>query len=1162
MRSRHFILFLFCFFVNIVYANALSDASEKYETGNFSGTYEVFKKYANEGVSSAQGYLARSYANGFGVAKNYSEALKWANTGAAGGDLASLNVLGVIYSKGHGVPQDVNRGVEYFRVAAAGGNTKASENLGLAYLGGDGYPIDYVRAYDAFLSISDKSTIAKRNLGWLYQFGYGVPQSYEDAHRWYLKASLSGDSYSMRQLGYLYEDGLGVKENSSEAYEWYSKAAEKGDSISQYKAAAYLIERDVDIDLAKRYLDQSSKSGVLASRFMRLTLAETPPEKIQYSNRILGIYKESASLKEKNKTSSELNIFRKNELFTRAEKFLERDDILGEYKYGDKGLPWNKKYIQDGKRLIKELTIFEKSIKNNNPEIKGLVNSYKGEIIVNLLYEENSKGVRRNYYKYLKHAGQFLVENFPKDHFFHAQGTDLLISYYANNGSIGSSNKEIEEMVSYQLEDTYHAANASWGDWDLEKLCKRVFRHKSSLTLYVTWNDPNSFDNVNAQLRKADIYLSAAEDSLDCIDQEMMSSLLRDLWGVGLFLKDLNLQDLIARQRVVGGKRMASNLQNYAFVLAKKGAWKKAYMTMQQVEQILIEERENIRRNGLSGRVSYMMLNPSHVMVPFYMREKEFEKALPPIRAEIKSNLTRAKRFSSEINNGSMAKNYLDLSEILINDKKNDLAIFILKKALRYDMLNNRNFPALMSEKIPQQLKTLLLNSGRISEAEQVDEMIKKNSLVQFTRGSAVDISVPSIDGFLTSKETLFNFEYEKKYTYIIKKFSSLSDKPYFFDDDLGVEHERAFNDFFDFLTKNKFFDGESLSAKVSTLYDGSLSTTKVVSEEVANVKYYLHSDELFIVVYASGRVTVKKVPIQKNLLKKKIFDLRYVLRDVKSNPRLASQNLYDTLWKPIAELVDPARIKHVVLHLDESLNYVPFAALYDGFSYLASKYSFSTSYLTTGDQSKSNHNIVWNVAGFGVSKSLNNLTPLPSVVSELNEIIKNPKGGLFPGKKWLNDEFTVKNFTNAIKSNFSVIHIATHFQFSPGTEVNSYLQLGDGTKLTLAEINKIKFTNADLVTFSACQSGLGGGFDENGREIAGLSYIARRNGAKSVISSLWTVNDASTALFMKNLYSTKHAGNVTKADSLRAAQISLLNTKDYSHPYYWAPFILSGDWK
>jgi CHAT domain-containing protein len=164
---------------------------------------------------------------------------------------------------------------------------------------------------------------------------------------------------------------------------------------------------------------------------------------------------------------------------------------------------------------------------------------------------------------------------------------------------------------------------------------------------------------------------------------------------------------------------------------------------------------------------------------------------------------------------------------------------------------------------------------------------------------------------------------------------------------------------------------------------------------------------------------------------------------------------------------------------------------------------------------------------------------------------------------------------------------------FNPGDDSQSYLLLagkdeaGSGYRLTVADFRdnqNLSLDNTDLLTLSACETGRSGNAG-NGREVDGLGTTAQLKGAKAVISSLWSVNDGSTGELMADFYQrwVTGAGKVEKVEALREAQLDLLRGKvkppagssgrgvsienaatptGLSHPYYWAPFVLMGNWK
>jgi CHAT domain-containing protein len=100
----------------------------------------------------------------------------------------------------------------------------------------------------------------------------------------------------------------------------------------------------------------------------------------------------------------------------------------------------------------------------------------------------------------------------------------------------------------------------------------------------------------------------------------------------------------------------------------------------------------------------------------------------------------------------------------------------------------------------------------------------------------------------------------------------------------------------------------------------------------------------------------------------------------------------------------------------------------------------------------------------------------------------------------------------------------------------------------------------AELIVLSACETGLGK--DVRGEGIEGMTRGFMYAGARRIIFSLWNVNDKATAALMQRLYVEMLKSGKTPAAALRAAQIQLLRTRQWQSPYYWAPFVMQGEWK
>jgi CHAT domain-containing protein len=135
------------------------------------------------------------------------------------------------------------------------------------------------------------------------------------------------------------------------------------------------------------------------------------------------------------------------------------------------------------------------------------------------------------------------------------------------------------------------------------------------------------------------------------------------------------------------------------------------------------------------------------------------------------------------------------------------------------------------------------------------------------------------------------------------------------------------------------------------------------------------------------------------------------------------------------------------------------------------------------------------------------------------------------------------------------VLHLASHGNFRLDNPLFSALQLSDGW-LTVRDVYQLNLVNCDLVTLSACETGVNA--LAPGDEWIGLARGFFSAGAPSLLVSQWIVDDAATAELMIEFYSQLRAG-VGSAAALRHAQCKLL--KEKPHPYFWAPFVILGRW-
>ncbi len=299
---------------------------------------------------------------------------------------------------------------------------------------------------------------------------------------------------------------------------------------------------------------------------------------------------------------------------------------------------------------------------------------------------------------------------------------------------------------------------------------------------------------------------------------------------------------------------------------------------------------------------------------------------------------------------------------------------------------------------------------------------------------------------------------------------------------------------------------------------------------------------------------------------------------------------LYATLARPLDEVARQEKVTHLFLWLDGPLRYLPFGALKapDG-TYLADRYAIEvlagialtsppqSTFATAVPERRSSPRVL----GFGVTQAVAGFQPLPGMADELCYVVDGPITGLatrsaacrgaaagdgaLPGEGFADGAFTTQRFEASLHAphSYTVLHVGTHFSLRSGNAMRSFLVLGDGSRLTLDTLAGLDFTDLDLVTLSACQTAMGGGQTDDGREIEGLSAIVQQRGARQVVASLWRVEDESTAQLMRAMYRTLSSHSTDVAGALQSAQKSLRaqtvgGRHPYEHPYYWAGFVVS----
>ena len=271
------------------------------------------------------------------------------------------------------------------------------------------------------------------------------------------------------------------------------------------------------------------------------------------------------------------------------------------------------------------------------------------------------------------------------------------------------------------------------------------------------------------------------------------------------------------------------------------------------------------------------------------------------------------------------------------------------------------------------------------------------------------------------------------------------------------------------------------------------------------------------------------------------------------------AQEIYQWLIRPALADLEQYKIETLVFVPDGVFRNIPMAVLHDGEHYLIEKYNVA---LTPGLEllaPRPLEQLEMKTLAMGLTEARDGFAALDYVQVELEDIQDRLDSTVL-----LNGEFTQESFTSKVKSaEYPIVHVATHGQFSSLLE-ETFLLAWDG-RIAINQLNQIfqqqnfqQQEAIELLVLSACETAVG-----DDRAALGLAGMAIKAGAKSTVATLWSVNDKATATAIANFYQKLTRSNqpVSKAQALRQTQLDLISSQQYSHPFYWAPFILVGNW-
>lgn len=673
---------------------------------------------------------------------------------------------------------------------------------------------------------------------------------------------------------------------------------------------------------------------------------------------------------------------------------------------------------------------------------------------------------------------------------------------------------------------------------------------------------------------------------------------LLSLLGFGMAYPDKNQVSTNARLRYNSGEKAQAlpknnqlleieRLNEEAIKESRQGQFKEALQRLQKALAISRElgERswEAVTFNNI-GRI--------------YQSQKKYPEALQSYQQALLIN----KELGDLVRLG---KTYSNIGYLFDIQNKPELAIFFYKHCLINREKARLNSSALSAPQpdaysitVSQTYRILagrLLKQERVAEAQRTMDLLKVEQLEEYLQNvpgnqrTVKGINIAAREKPIKQKleQTLDNAVVLGKQLTTLRKISpkerSLEQKQRI--EQLVLNQQQLLDGF------NEFINSPSVKAQVEQIsriarrQNLDLQSLNELRDNLARLPQksallypLILKDSLELVLVTPESPPIHRtVAVKRETLHQTIAAFRQALTNPSQNIKAPARQLYDWLIKPIEKDLKLSGTQTLIYAPDDQLRYIPLTALYDGKQWLVQRFNVnhitsasltnlntpkqSTLRLLAGAFTKGNYQIkVGNrqVAFAGLPFATREVESLAATVPETTTL--------------LDDAFSPR-VTVPQMDDYTIVHLATHAAFVVGKPEDSFILFGNGDRVNFRNVATWSLPHVDLIVLSACETGLGGKLG-NGEEILGFGYQMQQTGARAAIASLWSVDDGGTQVLMSAFYSILSTDKLTKTEALRQAQISLITgdwkaishnvpvaaVSDFSHPYYWAPFILIGN--
>ncbi len=473
-------------------------------------------------------------------------------------------------------------------------------------------------------------------------------------------------------------------------------------------------------------------------------------------------------------------------------------------------------------------------------------------------------------------------------------------------------------------------------------------------------------------------------------------------------------------------------------------------------------------------------------------------------------------------------------------------------------------------------------------EALRYAEMIKSRIFFEMLASRGLRSAKPQDEKVLKQ-----DYEYQRKLAVLQKRLKIIQkpgvNLPIGEDELVKAEFEKTSADYEAFLKEVKLQNAE-VAYLICANPDNATDIQALLDDDLTVLEYYIAQDRTYAWL-------ITKNSIQIHEIKKDGFDLNakqiqadignWLAINISDNSRRATplfssladelggqestpelkkkyreafnkkaQELYRLIFAPLEADI---KTKKLIIVPHDVLHKIPFSCLSNGSKSLVDKYDLSVAPTSSVIEFIVQKRKTAATSFLAFANPTTERKSLYSAEQEVQDI-----EALFTAKRVYSRADATKAKAQADSGDFAVIHFACHGEFNDMQPLQSGLLLAqdgdDDGLLRVPDVFGLNLQKANLVTLSACETALTK--VRGGEDWAGMSRGFIYAGTPSILATLWSVDDKSTAILMKNFYTNWLTKGMSKPAALRQAQLDLKAIPEYSHPFYWAPFVMIGDWR